>query len=120
MNNILQLKGQFEHKQNPRGFAPKNLPGNGSVCSDHINELISELEEILSFWQKNTLIGGALISVHYNTIIAKSNRIQGLFVKGSKMSSNDSIRGSKFEIENENINHVFTHFVSLDIYPEVW
>lgn len=118
MNNILQLKGHFEHKRNPRGFGPKNLPGNGSVSSEHINELISELEEILSFWQKNTLIGGALISVHYNTIIAKSNRVQGLFIKGSKMSSNDSIRGSKFEIKDENINHVFTHFVSLDLLRE--
>ena len=42
MNNILQLKGHFEHKRNPRGFGPKNLPGNGSVSSEHINELISD------------------------------------------------------------------------------
>lgn len=118
MNSILQLKGQFEHKKNPNGYGPTNLPVGASVSSAHIFDLKNQLTKILIFWQRNTLIEGALVSVHYNTVVAKSNRVKGLFVINSKMKSNDSIRGSKFEGEQPNINHIFTHYMSLDVLRE--
>ncbi len=109
MNSILQLKGQFEHKKNQRGFGSVNLPSGCYVTSEHIFELKSELEGILQRWMKNTLIGGALVSAHYTKVVAKSNRIGCLFQK-----ANEAIRGAKFEEKEENIYHVFTYFLSLD------
>ena len=95
MNNLLQLKGQFQHKKNGQGFGRPNLPSGCSVHAEHIAVLKDELESILDRWSKNTLIGGALVSVHYTKVVAKSNRIKSLFVLSSSMDANDAIRGAK-------------------------
>lgn len=118
MNNLLELKGQFQHKKNMQGFSPANLPVGSSVSSEHIQELKDELESILGRWTTNTIIGGALISAHYTRVVAKSNRIKYLFVRLSKDDANDAIRGSRFEKSGNNINHVFTYFISLDALRE--
>ena len=39
MNNILQLKGQFQKRKAPRGFGPTNLPKGKSVSADHVLKL---------------------------------------------------------------------------------
>jgi len=118
MNNLLELKGQFQHKKNPQGFGPANLPMGSSVSNEHIYELKNELESILDRWSKNTLIGGALISAHYTRVVAKSNRIKHLFVMSSTENANNAIRGSRFEESEDGINHVFTYFISLDALKE--
>lgn len=115
MNNILQLKGTFESKKNPNKPGSSNLPVNQSVSSNHIDELIHQLEAIYKKWQEDKLIDGALVSVHYNQVVAKSNRIKSIFSYGSTIKSNDSIRGSKFETINGKINHIFTHYIDLFI-----
>ncbi|MCI8988416.1 MAG: S8 family peptidase [Clostridia bacterium] len=118
MNNLLQLKGQFQHKKNGQGFGRPNLPSGCSVHAEHIAVLKDELESILDRWSKNTLIGGALVSVHYTKVVAKSNRIKSLFVLSSSVDANDAIRGAKFEGDQANINHVFTYFITLDALKE--
>ncbi len=113
MNNLLQLKGEFEHKKNSNGYGAVNLPVGASVGCEHIFKLKSELESILSIWTKNSLIGGALLSAHYNRVVAKSNRIKSLF-ESSAVKANDLIRGARFEENGKNINHIFTYFMSLE------
>ena len=49
---------------------------------------------------------GILISVHYNKIVAKTNRISGLF-KGDQ--SNYAIVGAKFNTEKT--KHIITYFL---------
>lgn len=115
MNNILQLKGTFKSQKNPNKPGSPNLPKNQFVTSEHIGELINQLEDILIRWQKDRLIDGALVSVHYRQVVAKSNRIKAIFAFGSKIESNHSIRGSKFEKNGKEINHVFTHYIDLYI-----
>lgn len=117
MNNILQLKGQFQKRKNQNGFGPINLPKGTSVTASHVCKLKEQLEIILSVWEKNTEIGGALVSVHYDRIVAKSNRLQHLL--GEKgQHPNLAIRGAKF-VESKNdkqqnvIKHVFTYFISI-------
>ena len=39
MNNILQLKGQFQKRKAPSGFGPTNLPKGKSVSVDFSNLL---------------------------------------------------------------------------------
>lgn len=43
-----------------------------------MRQLKLQLMDVMSFWQKNTEIKGALVSVHYIRIIAKSNRLRRL------------------------------------------
>lgn len=112
MNNVLELKGRFEQKKNNSTFGPKNLPNGEKVEVNHLNDLKTQLKKILIYWEKDTLIDGALVSVHYTDVVAKSNRIGALLSYG-KTTSNNSIRGAKFEDDGLK-KHVFTHFVSLN------
>ncbi|MFL0247341.1 S8 family peptidase [Candidatus Clostridium stratigraminis] len=119
MNNILQLKGQFQQRKNSNLFGPTNLPKGAIVTAQHIEELKEQLQRILVYWEKNqTIIGGALVSVHYRHVVAKSNRLKTLLGEGSK-SPKLSIRGAKFvwgpEMEKGGLRqkHVFTHFINL-------
>lgn len=119
MNNILQLKGQFQQRKNDSGFGPVNLPKNAKVTAQHVEKIKLQLQNIEEYWKNESTIGGALISVHYKCIVAKSNRLQLLL--GEKGSHpNTSIRGSKFideysiEFNKETKKHVFTYFTSME------
>ena len=113
MNSILQLKGQFEHQNGKPGGGKRNLPVGQHLERDHVIKLITDLETLQVYWKNHTLIQGALVSVYYNRVVAKSNRIQALLCKGAS-DPNDSIRGAKFAGEAPHIQHVFTYYVSLD------
>lgn len=118
MNSILHLKGQFKHRKNPSVFGPVNLPKDSVVTVEHIEDLKTQLENLESYWHTDRRIGGALISVHYKRIVAKSNRLQ--IILGEKgQHPNLSIRGAKFVdgLNDKNVmtkKHVFTYFISLD------
>lgn len=117
MNNILQLKGRFEQRPNSSRPGSPKLPKGKSVSSDHLINLLCQLQKILEFWKTNKDINGALVSVHYKHIVAKSNRLKILLSEDSK-SPSESIRGAKFvwELNKEGKNiqkHVFTHYISL-------
>lgn len=111
MNNVLELKG------NRFVQAPKSASGGGPamnskvvVTSQKLKELTSKLFQIKNFWiHENRPFNGILISVHYNKIVAKSNRIAGLF-KGDQ--SNYAIVGAKFNAEKT--KHIITYFLSID------
>ena len=75
-NKILQLKGSFKTDGNHTKPAAPNIPEKGlPVNVDHLRDLKQQLEEILKYWKSETLIGGALISVYYNKIVAKRTKI---------------------------------------------
>ena len=119
MNNILQLKGRFEQRPNSSKPGSPKLPKGKSVSSLHLIELSEQLKRILQYWKTNTDISGALVSVHYTHIVAKSNRLKILLSENSK-SPAESIRGVKFiwepdEDGKEIQKHVFTHYVSLRV-----
>ena len=111
MNNVLELKG------NRFVQAPKSVSGGGPamnskvvVTSQKLNKLTSKLFQIKDFWtHENRPFNGILISVHYNKIVAKSNRIAGLF-KGDQ--SNYAIVRAKFNAEKT--KHIITYFLSID------
>lgn len=118
MNKILQLKGTLNSEHNRNAFGPLNLPKGKSVTSYHIRDLVLQLERIRKFWEENRTIEGALVSVHYIHVIAKSNRIKVMLAENSK-SPNESIRGSKFGWTVTNgkntKNHIFTHYIKLEV-----
>lgn len=117
MNNLLHLKGRLYKRKNTQSFGSSNLPKEGKVSAEHINELKKQLEQIRIFWEEHTEINGALVSVHYQRVVPKSNRIQILLGETGK-HPNDSICGAKFvdELVNDRMRktHVFTYFISLD------
>lgn len=108
MNNVLELKG--------KRFVQESKKGNGGgaainskvvVANNHVKKLQSKLQLLREFWMnEDKPFSGILISVHYNKIVAKTNRISGLF-KGDQ--SNYAIVGAKFNTEKT--KHIITYFL---------
>ncbi|MDR2976287.1 MAG: S8 family peptidase [Streptococcaceae bacterium] len=111
MNDVLQLKGSFEQKPNSNRPGAPTLAARQQVTSVHLESLRQDLLEMKRFWQRQELLSGALISVYYNKVAAKSNRIKGLLSKGK--AANDTIVGAKFRENSQRAKHVITHYVSL-------
>ncbi|MDD3416032.1 MAG: S8 family peptidase [Lachnospiraceae bacterium] len=116
MNNVLQLKGTFEQASSNQQPGPPNLPAGKFITVLQLEKLQSDLIELRRFWSKENLFPGALISVYYNKIAAKSNRIQGLLSKGG-IKANSSIVGARFS-NDESPKHIITHYVSIELIDE--
>ena len=114
MNKILELTKKLSSSPNRRGGGENYIPDKSELTSKKVRRLSAEIRSVLNYWEKKNQINGALISVHYNKIVAKSRRLSRI-LKDSGMLPNQSIRGAKFAYdEKNNMHHVFTHFVSLD------
>lgn len=110
MNNVLELKGKrFVQAPKKNGGGGASMNSKKIVTDNHLDKLQAQIEQIKQFWQiEKKPFSGILISVHYNKIVAKSNRISGLF-KGK--DSNLAIVGAKF---NEDKNkHIITYFLDI-------
>lgn len=110
MNNVLELKGkrfiQASKVNNSGGTA---MNSKVVVTSEQLTKLIDKINQISAFWkQEKRPFDGILISVCYNKIVAKSNRISGL-LKGS--DSNSAIVGAKFNGEKD--KHIITYFLDM-------
>lgn len=115
MNNLLQLKGRFEQASRLTDtFGPTNLPTGQSVNISKLQGLLKNLIDLQKDWQDQNLLPGALITVHYIKIAAKSNRLQALLGKGTSNPPNKSIVGAKFSFDTSP-KHLITHYVSLNI-----
>lgn len=110
MNNVLELKGKrFVQESKKGGGNGISMNTKKIVTCEQLELLINKLEKIKSFWQQETkYFDGILISVHYNKIVAKSNRISGLF---REKHSNDAIVGAKFN--QEKTKHIITYYLDL-------
>ena len=109
-NNVLELRGKrFIQAAKSNQNAGASMNSQKIVTSEQLINLQARLKNIKAFWQlENQPFEGILISVHYNKIAAKSNRISGLF-KGQE--SNDAVVGAKY---NENKSkHIITYFLDI-------
>ena len=114
MNNLLQLKGIFEQVFRPiDGFGAPNLPAGQSINASKLNLLLKNLIELEEYWKNQSLLSGALVTVHYIKVAAKSNRLQNLLGNGSHRP-NSSIVGAKFSLD-ESPKHIITHYASQTI-----
>lgn len=115
MNDVLQLRGAFQERPSSGRPGSPNVPKNSkSVTSAHLFKLTKELSDLYDYWEKETLISGALVDVRYIDVIAKSNRISAYFNKGKK--PNESVVGARFD--NTLVNkpkHIITHYVMNEV-----
>jgi len=113
LNNLLQLKGTFEQASYIGGGSATNLPKGKSVNVSRLENLLKNLSELQEYWQKQSLLSGALITVHYIKVAAKSNRLQNLLGNNSN-SPNSSVVGAKFSLD-KSPKHIITHYISQQI-----
>lgn len=112
MNDILYLKGRFEQRPYQGRGGGASLPANSKVKISDLEKLQSDLTELIKFWTNQSLLNGALISVYYNKVIAKSYRIAGL-LSHNGIKANETIVGAKFS-DGAIKKHIITHFVTID------
>lgn len=111
MNNVLELRGK-RFVQAPRGGygGAVSMNSKKEVTTEHLIGLKDQLIHIKEYWLKESRpFEGILISVYYNKIVAKSNRIGGLF-RGKR--SNEAIVGAKFNESKS--KHIITYFLDLE------
>ena len=110
MNNVLELKGKrFVQASKSGGGGGASMNSKKIVTREQLLRLVERIDQIKEFWkQERKPFEGILISVHYNKIVAKSNRIAGLF-KGK--DSNYAIVGAKFN--KGKTKHIITYFLDM-------
>ncbi len=111
MNNVLELRGKrFVQASRTGSGGGASINSKELVTKERLLRLAEKIGQIKEFWkQERRPFDGILISVHYNKIVAKSNRIAGLF-RGK--DSNDAIVGAKFN--KENTKHIITYFLDME------
>lgn len=113
MNSLLQLKGRFEQAKNTSRPGSSKLPSRQYVKIEKLHDLIKDLIRLKQFWESEDIIPGALVSVYYIKVAAKSNRVRSLLSK-SGVTSNSSIVGARFS-EDESPKHIIIHYISMDL-----
>lgn len=111
MNNVLELKGKrFIQASKTGSGGGASMNSKKIVTREQLLRLIERISQIKEFWkQEKRPFEGILISVHYNKIVAKSNRIAGLF---KRKDSNYAIVGAKFN--KEKTKHIITYFLDME------
>ncbi len=111
MNNVLELKGKrFVQASKASNGGGASMNSKKMVTREQLIRFVDRIAQIKEFWkQERRPFEGILISVYYNKIVAKSNRIAGLF-KGKE--SNYAIVGAKFN--KEKTKHIITYFLDME------
>lgn len=109
MNNLLELKGQLQHAKAKKPGAPE-LPRGQSVTAEKLRLLAGDLVRIRDYWKAQGVSFGPLVSVHYRTVVAKSNRIRRIL--GNDGNASKNIVGARFEGDGGDTHHVITYCVS--------
>lgn len=110
-NNVIELKGKgFSQSSRTIGSVVPNMNGKKTVTNKNLISLNKKLEQIVDFWShEKQPFDGILISVIYNKIAAKTNRVSGLF-RGAK--SNNAVVGAKFS--KDKTQHIITYFLDIN------
>lgn len=116
MNDLLQLKGQFQYGKANKPGAPE-LPKGQEVTSAHLRELANNLRGIKGYWAANKVPFDPLVTVVYGTVVAKSNRIHRL-LGGTGAKASASIVGARFEGEGGETHHEITHCIPMEMIDE--
>lgn len=109
MNSLLNLQRDFESKSATAPSHP-TISTKAIVSSATLRNLAMSLRSTIDAWPQDAPLQWMLISVVYNSIVAKSNRIKRIFAEGSK-DPETSIRGAHYEGLSSEQHHVITHYV---------
>lgn len=118
VNKVLWLKnGKFLSKKGNTPGNP-NIPKNAFVSIEHLKSLLEDLKQLIQFWiqenKKNSLNIKPIVSLYYNDVVAKSNRVK-YFLESNLRKNNSSIIGIQFDQSNNTLKHIITHYVSLEV-----
>lgn len=113
MNHLLQVKLRFASEKNKQRPGARNLRVRDDTTSEKIDALIDDLNAVLRYYRGvPKMLGGILIDVNYNDIIAKSNRIKEVLKPAGSVQTNDVVVGARFSnAPAGEENHIITYYV---------
>lgn len=116
MNDLLQLTNLW-HERSGKAFPNfPTLKSNKRVTTQHLANLISELLNLQKFWiSQQNLVDGAIISVYYDRVVAKSNRMKQIFRKNTAHDPNEYVVAARYIGTGSNIKHVITYYVPFSV-----
>lgn len=112
MNPLLKVNLKFRDEGNKQVVVHDNLRAKNETTIEKVDEIVRDLRAVVSFYDSTEkLLDGILIDIHYNDIIAKSNRIKEL-LKPNRKDINDVVVGARFsdDVEGEE-KHIITYYV---------
>ena len=112
MNDLLEVKFSFKTSDATRRPGPVKLPTGGEVTSKKLRRLADDLAEVSQYWiEHEGVVQDAFVSVHYDRVIAKSNRLKALLKQGSTLPDM-SVCGARFgRNRKDELCHIITHYV---------
>lgn len=110
MNDLLSLKGIFEKAKSKNKFGKPTLPANVEANINHLLKIEKDIRNMIDFWSNQILLENALITVTYNRILAKSNRIKEIFKMESKDVS-EYVVGARFD--SSKLKHIITYYMPI-------
>jgi hypothetical protein len=113
MNNVLVLKADFDQTPYDKdGGGGRNIPNKQPpVTTAKLEELLKNLEEVQTFWQKESVIKDCLIDAHHIGVTAKSNRIHDFL--NTIGNASEFVVGARFKgTGDEKRKHVITYYIS--------
>lgn len=116
MNDLLHLSNLWNERPG-KSYPPfPKLKNDKKVTTEKLEKFISELSNLKTFWQKRQdLVEGAIISVYYDRVVAKSNRIKQIFRKNTAHDPNEYVVAARYIGEGEKTKHVITYHVPFSI-----
>lgn len=110
MNEILRIRQRLEQKPHGSGGGPRNIHASADpVKAEHLELLSRQMQGILSWWQNEDLLPGAIVDINYRSVIPKSSRVQTLLA-GNGKKPNDTIVGARFSDGEQ--KHIITHYLA--------
>lgn len=112
MNNLLQLKKEFDQQKGAGLFGGPKFPTGERISIDDFERTVEQFEYVLEYWRRqHSQFARCLVEIEYKEIVAKSNRIKRIFSNNIKGKQNDSelVVGAKFADDKE--RHVITYFL---------
>lgn len=115
MNDLLEVRLEFQTAESKGRPGPAMLPVGGSVTSKKLLQLAEDLGAVSQYWiQHDSVVRGALVSAHYTRIIAKSNRLKTLLTHCNK-TPDQAVCGARFGRNTQDeLCHVITYYVARD------
>ena len=111
MNKLLELRGNFLSAPGRGGGATPTIPKGAVVQATHMRIILEQLRALREFWAQERYVDGALISVQYRDLVAKSNRLGRLLVQNVSLAT--EIVGAKYREDNDTTKHVITYYLRM-------
>lgn len=108
----MALRGELRHRKYPskKGGGP-SMGKKDRLAAHKIQKIILDIQDVLINWPNATLVEDILVDVHYDTVVAKSNRAK--FLLPGSLDRTHGVVGARYEY-GEKWDSISHHYILCD------